>query len=205
MVQEDKKEYKEIELRSEEVQEVMSHVPVWILRWGITVLFCIVIILLIGSYLFKYPDVVEAEITVSTQNPPAYVVARVAGRLEELCAENGAVVRKEAVLGMIENSAKAEDLFLLTPMAARSGSCPEYGRTAFRRAIFATRRSTACLCFVYFCSERLCEFRETGLLPQETGEQSETFGESEDVLPTGRETIPVGRTRADVDKTYLWT
>lgn len=113
MVQEDKKEYKEIELRSEEVQEVMSHVPVWILRWGITVLFCIVIILLIGSYLFKYPDVVEAEITVSTQNPPAYVVARVAGRLEELCAENGAVVRKEAVLGMIENSAKAEDLFLL--------------------------------------------------------------------------------------------
>ena len=61
MVQEDKKEYKEIELRSEEVQEVMSHVPVWILRWGITVLFCIVIILLIGSYLFKYPDVVEAE------------------------------------------------------------------------------------------------------------------------------------------------
>ena len=83
--------------------------------------------------------------------------------------------------------------------------CPEYGRTAFRRAIFATRRSTACLCFVYFCSERLCEFRETGLLPQETGEQSETFGESEDVLPTGRETIPVGRTRADVDKTYLWT
>ena len=84
MVQEDKKEYKEIELRSEEVQEVMSHVPVWILRWGITVLFCIVIILLIGSYLFKYPDVVEAEITVSTQNPPAYVVARVAGRLEEL-------------------------------------------------------------------------------------------------------------------------
>ena len=49
MVQEDKKEYKEIELRSEEVQEVMSHVPVWILRWGITVLFCIVIILLIGK------------------------------------------------------------------------------------------------------------------------------------------------------------
>ena len=60
MVLEDKKEYKEIELRSEEVQEVMSHVPVWILRWGITVLFCIVIILLIGSYLFKYPDVLEA-------------------------------------------------------------------------------------------------------------------------------------------------
>lgn len=109
----DKKRYKPIELRSEEVQEVMSHVPSWIIRWGVTVLFCIVIILLIGSYLFKYPDVVEAEITVSTQNPPAYVVARTSGRLHELRVENGALVAKDAVLGVIENPAKIEDLFLL--------------------------------------------------------------------------------------------
>ena len=33
------KKYKEIELRCEEVQEVMNHIPSWILRWGITVLF----------------------------------------------------------------------------------------------------------------------------------------------------------------------
>lgn len=109
----DTKGYKEIELRSEEVQEVMNHIPSWILRWGIAVLFCIVIILLIGSYLFKYPDVVEAEITVSTQNPPAYVVAKITGRLNELCVENGSAVRKDALLGVIENSAKTEDLFWL--------------------------------------------------------------------------------------------
>lgn len=108
-----KKEYKEIELRSEEVQEVMSAVPSWILRWGITVLFCIVVVLLIGSYLFKYPDMVEAEITVSMQNPPAYVIARTSGRLDRLCAENGAEVGKDTLLGVIENSARTEDLLLL--------------------------------------------------------------------------------------------
>ena len=96
---EEKDKYKEIELRSEEVQEVMNHIPSWILRWGITVLFAIVIVLLAGSYLFKYPDVVEAEITVSTQNPPAYVIARISGRLNRLCVENGAVVRKDTLLG----------------------------------------------------------------------------------------------------------
>lgn len=63
------KKYKEIELRSEEVQEVMNHIPSWILRWGITVLFSIVIILLMGSFLFRYPDIIEAEVTISTQNP----------------------------------------------------------------------------------------------------------------------------------------
>ena len=42
---EEEKKYKEIELRSEEVQEVMGRVPPWILRWGIAVLFGILLIL----------------------------------------------------------------------------------------------------------------------------------------------------------------
>ena len=81
--------HKEIELRSEEVQEVMNRVPAWILRSGITVLFVIVVALVAGSYWFKYPDVIAAEVTVSTQDPPAYVVSRAAGRLENLYVQNG--------------------------------------------------------------------------------------------------------------------
>ena len=45
-----------IELRSEEFQEVLGSVPPWILRWGITVLAIVVVILLIGSAIVKYPD-----------------------------------------------------------------------------------------------------------------------------------------------------
>ena len=41
--------HKEIELRSEEVQEVMNRVPAWILRSGITVLFFIVVALVAGG------------------------------------------------------------------------------------------------------------------------------------------------------------
>ena len=43
---------KEIELRSEEVQEVMGQIPAWIVRWGITILFIVVLVLLVGSYFF---------------------------------------------------------------------------------------------------------------------------------------------------------
>lgn len=112
-IQEEPKKYKEIELRSEEVQEVMNHVPSWILRWGITVLFCIVIVLLVGSYLFKYPDIVEAEITVSTQDPPVYVVTKIAGRLKELSVLNGMEVESETILGVIENAARTRDMLLI--------------------------------------------------------------------------------------------
>ena len=50
------KNNKDIELRSEEVQEVMGQVPAWIVRWGITLLFLVVVALLVGSCFFKYPD-----------------------------------------------------------------------------------------------------------------------------------------------------
>ncbi|MBC8620117.1 hypothetical protein H8788_20470, partial [Parabacteroides faecis] len=46
---------KKIELRSEEVQEVMGQIPAWIVRWGITLLFVVVLALLVGSYFFIYP------------------------------------------------------------------------------------------------------------------------------------------------------
>ena len=52
---------KEIELRSEEVQEVMNRVPPAILRYGSGVLLGIVLLLLGGSAWFSYPETVVTE------------------------------------------------------------------------------------------------------------------------------------------------
>ena len=51
-----------IELRSEEFQEVLGGVPHWILKWGITVLMTILAILLIGSTVIKYPDIITGQV-----------------------------------------------------------------------------------------------------------------------------------------------
>ena len=58
-------EEKEIELRSEEVQEVMNRVPPAILRYGSGVLLGIVLLLLGGSAWFSYPETVATEFTLS--------------------------------------------------------------------------------------------------------------------------------------------
>lgn len=63
------KRNKDIELRSEEVQEVMGQVPAWIVRWGIRLLFLVVVTLLVGSCFFKYPDVITADMTLTGQHP----------------------------------------------------------------------------------------------------------------------------------------
>lgn len=110
---EEEEKHKKIELRSEEVQEVMNRVPPWILRCGLGVLLGIILVLLMGSYWFKYPDVIVAEVTVSMQEPPAYVVARSSGRLEKLYVTNGQTVEKETNLGVIENPADVSDMVTL--------------------------------------------------------------------------------------------
>lgn len=46
----------EINLRSEEVQEIMCRIPSWIERCGITVMSLLLIVILTGAALFPYPD-----------------------------------------------------------------------------------------------------------------------------------------------------
>lgn len=58
-----------IELRSEEVQEIISSPPSWIIRWGITLMFCLVGMLVMLSFFIKYPDYITAKVMVTTLQP----------------------------------------------------------------------------------------------------------------------------------------
>ncbi len=107
------KKYKEIELRSEEVQEIMNEIPSWIIRWGITVLFIVVMLLFVGSYFFKYPDVLRAEITITTAEPPVNIVAHATGKIDTLFVDNKAKVYANTPLGVIQNTSNTKDVLEL--------------------------------------------------------------------------------------------
>jgi HlyD family secretion protein len=116
----EEKRYREIELRSEEVQEVMGQTPAWILRWGITVLFAVVAALVAGSCFFRYPDVITAEMTLTGRSPAAQIVSRASGKIGKLYVEDGQDVAAGDLLAVIENPASTEDVFLLK---AKKGGC----------------------------------------------------------------------------------
>ena len=83
----------DIELRSEQVHEVMNKIPPWILRHGVTTLFVIVILLLIGSWSFKYPEEISAQVIVTSLEPPASIIARSTGKIDEIYVGNNQQVR----------------------------------------------------------------------------------------------------------------
>ncbi|GHT32020.1 hemolysin [Bacteroidia bacterium] len=122
-------ENKDIELRSEEVQEVLGAVPAWILRWGITTLFAIVVVLLAGSWFFKYPDTISATMILTGTTPPAGIVAKTNGRIQELYVKDKQSVKAKEYLAVIENPAVSQDMLLLKQRLEKLQQTPDF---AFR-------------------------------------------------------------------------
>lgn len=106
-------ESKEIELRSEEVQEILTRVPHWMIRWGNLVILIVLLLLFLMACIVKYPDIVSAEITITTQTPPEKLVARSSGKIEKIFVENRTFVPKNSPLAVIQNSADYKDVFAL--------------------------------------------------------------------------------------------
>jgi hypothetical protein len=68
---------KNIELRSEEVQEIMGKVPPSILRWGTTAIVLILLLLVIGSYFFKYPEKIIGNVLITNNSSGILTVSAI--------------------------------------------------------------------------------------------------------------------------------
>jgi len=108
-----KTEIENIEIRSEEVQEILGYIPHWIIRRGISSIFFVIIIILVGSYYFKYPDIVQASIIITTQNPPVSLVAKRSGKINKIYVKDKQKILKGDYLATIQNTALFEHLILL--------------------------------------------------------------------------------------------
>ncbi|MPQ48503.1 HlyD family efflux transporter periplasmic adaptor subunit [Marinifilum sp. N1E240] len=102
-----------IELRSDEVKEILGRVPNWIIRSGTTLFFVVIFTIIVGSYFFKYPDIIGSRLVLSTLNPPAELVARSSGKIQILYVEDNQEVKKGNLLAIIDNPAIIDDVFLL--------------------------------------------------------------------------------------------
>lgn len=115
-------EKQDIELRSEDFNDVLGEIPSWILRWGITMIACIVLFLLIGSAIFKYPDTISSTVTLTGTTPVSGIVAKTSGKLQELYVKNNQQVKMNSFLAIIENPAKTNDIVRLKELVQKIGA-----------------------------------------------------------------------------------
>ena len=78
---------------SEEVNDILTKMPSWLIRWGITVLFIGVVGILAMSWYIQYPDVVHTRVLLNTSHTPVSILPRATGALVLKVKENDPVCK----------------------------------------------------------------------------------------------------------------
>ena len=105
---------------SDEVQEIMGRIPGWVIRWGLSVIFAIFIVLLGVAYFFKYPEVVTSSIILTTTNPPTELIARSTGKVEHILVENGQSVLPNELIAVLFSTADYRSVLQLEKVLSDS-------------------------------------------------------------------------------------
>lgn len=98
---------------SDDIQDIITTVPSWILRWGITLFFGILVLIISLSALIRYPDIVNATLKIDSPNSPKPVVAKVPGKLVKLLVKEGETVKGGQPLAYIESTANHDKVLNL--------------------------------------------------------------------------------------------
>lgn len=127
-------EEKDLNIRSEEVQEILGKIPNIITRWGISFVLLALSGLIVVAGILKYPELVKAEVTLTTNKPPVPVVAKISGNIQELFVQENDSVAQGQLLGIIQNTTNKNNLdtiehllnqFLNNPVEGTDISFPE--------------------------------------------------------------------------------
>ncbi len=103
----------DIEIRSEVVQEILTAVPSWMIRWGNLMILILILMLLCISWFVKYPDVISTDALITTQPAPQKIYANTTGYIDTLFVANGQSVKRNTSLAIIRNTASYDDVMFL--------------------------------------------------------------------------------------------
>jgi HlyD family type I secretion membrane fusion protein len=107
------------ELRSEEVNEILNHQPAGIIRYGLSIIALIGLLVLLASWFIKYPEVIKGSVVISTQKPPIKIISRSSGIVEKLLIQSNQKIKKGDFLAEIENTTHLENLPVLQTLSAQ--------------------------------------------------------------------------------------
>lgn len=94
-----------VELRSEELQEMLTRPPAWLTRWGAGMFCGILFLIILLSWFIKSPDKITGTFTLTTENPPIKLTTRNSGKIQKLFVGDNKSVNQHDVIAEIENPA----------------------------------------------------------------------------------------------------
>ncbi|MEA5429311.1 HlyD family secretion protein [Arcicella lustrica] len=106
-----------MELRSEEVNEILSKRPASIIRYGLSIIALLGILGLVASWYIKYPEIIKGNVMITTEIPPLKVIPKVSGRVQRLLVKPNQLVKRGDFIAEIENTTRLENLPVLQTLS----------------------------------------------------------------------------------------
>lgn len=103
----------QIQLRSEQVNEVLENPPHWLIRWGSTVLCLLIVLFFTLACIIKYPEFIPGSIVISSQNPPEKIETTVNSRIEKIFINDQQEVKAGQAILVLQSNADYEDVLQL--------------------------------------------------------------------------------------------
>lgn len=96
-----------------EVEEIISHRPPWIIRWGTLWFFFFLLVIGVICWFIRYPDIVTAQATLTSINAPKPVITTINAKLIKINVQENDAVKQNQVLGYLESTANHKEVLQL--------------------------------------------------------------------------------------------
>jgi multidrug resistance efflux pump len=93
------------DIHSEDLQEIISKPPSWLLKRGITFIILTIFMLLGLTFFIRYPEVVPVSMKFNTSSAPKVLTGKVTGNLVKILVKDGTVVDKNTDIAYVESVA----------------------------------------------------------------------------------------------------
>lgn len=117
-------EIERLNLRSEEVREIMGYIPSRIVRYGISVILGVVVLIFTGTCFFRYPDTISGRFVIHSSNPAITLRSKVNGGIELLNVKDGDRVARNDLLAVVSGSGDYRHILGLKAELCVSDSIP---------------------------------------------------------------------------------
>jgi multidrug efflux pump subunit AcrA (membrane-fusion protein) len=89
--------------RSEQLQDIISTKPGFLVRWGNTFFLVIMILVILACWFIRYPDLVQAPAKMTSINAPKPIICRTNGELIKIFILENQKIKCNQVIGYIES------------------------------------------------------------------------------------------------------
>lgn len=99
---------------SEDMQDILSKMPSWMIRWGMTFILILIVISTTLTYFIKYPEIIEGRVLITTAEPPIKLASKANSSIKKINFTNSSYVEKGKVIIEFDHPTSLEEIHILT-------------------------------------------------------------------------------------------